>query len=293
MLESVLQLLVVASIYAILGISMNLLLSQVGIFSMAYGGMFGVGAYAAALVLLRGHSFAAATLTAVAVCAAAGAVVSVPALRTAGDYFIAASFALQVIAFDLFTNLVAVTNGPAGLYGVPPPRVLGIPMQSSGRFLALVACLAAIALYVGVRIRRSNFGLVLRAISEDEVAPAALGRNIYYFKVTTAIAASALIGLAGALYATYLGYVNPSPFGLEATVLVATIVILGGTGNFAGSIVASVVLWAFPEALRYLDLPTSVQGPLHQLLYGVLLLGMVVFRLVAQRRRAGGALAQG
>jgi branched-chain amino acid transport system permease protein len=287
MVESVLQLLVVASIYAILGISMNLLLSQVGIFSMAYGGMFGVGAYAAALALLRGWPFSAAALAAVALCAVAGALVSIPALRTSGDYFIAATFALQVIAFDLFTNLVPVTNGPAGLYGVPPPRVLGMTVQSSGRFLALAAALVALALYVAVRIRRSNFGLVLRAISEDEVAPAALGRNIYYFKVSTAITASAVIGLAGALYAAYLGYVNPSPFSLEATVLVATIVILGGIGNFAGSVLASVVLWAFPEGLRYLDLPTSLQGPLHQLLYGLLLVGIVVLRLAGQRGESG------
>ena len=177
MIESVLQLLVIASIYAILGVSMNLLLSQVGIFSMAYGGMFGVGAYAAALALLRGLPFSVAALAAVALCAVAGALVSIPALRTSGDYFIAATFALQVIAFDLFTNLVTVTNGPAGLYGVPPPRVLGFAVQSSGRFLALAAALVALALYVAIRIRRSNFGLVLRAISEDEVAPAALGRE--------------------------------------------------------------------------------------------------------------------
>jgi branched-chain amino acid transport system permease protein len=156
-----------------------------------------------------------------------------------------------------------------------------------------VAVLVTLAWYVARRIHRSNFGLVLRAISEDEVAPAALGRNIYYFKVSTAIAASALIGLAGGLYATYLGYVNPSPFALDATVLVATIVIVGGIGRFGGSIVAAVVLWAFPEALRYLDLPTSIQGPLHQLLYGVLLLGVVATRLVAARRRDGGALARG
>ena len=293
MIEGVLQLLIVAAIYAILGISMNLLLSQVGIFSMAYGGIFGVGAYAAALVLLRGQPFLLAVAAAVVACGLAGAVVSIPALRTVGDYFIAATFALQVIAFDLFTNLVSVTNGPAGLYGVPPPRVLGIALQSSGRFLALVAALVAVTSYVALRIHRSNFGLVLRAISEDEVAPAALGRNIYYFKVTTAIAASALIGLAGALYATYLGYVNPSPFGLDATVLVATIVIVGGIGNFAGSIAAAVVLWAFPEGLRYLDLPTSLQGPLHQLLYGLLLLGVVAARLMAARRRRGGSLARG
>lgn len=291
MVDGILQLLVIATIYAILGVSMNVLLSQVGIFSMAYGGMFGVGAYAAALVLLHGGSFPVAVLVAVLACAAAGAIVSIPTLRTSGDYFIAATFALQIIAYDLFVNLVQVTNGPAGLYGVPPPRVLGWAIDSGWKALALAAAFGAAALYVSYRIRSSNFGLVLRAISEDEVAPAALGRNVYAFKVATAVTASALIGLAGAAYAAYLGYVNPSPFALEATVLVATIVILGGTGNFAGTFVASMALWAFPEALRYLDVPTSIQGPLHQLLYGLLLLVIVVGRLLAGRR--GGALARG
>lgn len=283
----IVNLLVISIIYAILGISMNILLSQVDIFSMAYGVLFGISAYTVSICLLKGYSYPVSVLITVFLCGLTGAIVSIPSLRNIGDYFIAATFALQWAVHELFINLVDVTNGPAGLYGIPQPAIFGYVIDTPIKFLFLAIVFLLVTLYASVSIKKSKFGLVLRAIREDETVVFAFGRNVYNYKVAVVIVSSLLIAFAGAIYAPYLGYVNPSPFTIDSTIIVATIVILGGIGNFYGTIGGALIVWIFPEIIRYLEVPSSVQGPLHQLLYGLLLISVIYGKVIFSRKNRG------
>lgn len=119
-----LDFLTLLGIYSILAISLNLLLGYTGIFSMSHAALFGIGAYVSGILAKNFQwNFFVTLLLAIVVTMLASAIVSIPSLRIAGDYFIVASFALQLIIFDIFTNWVDVTNGPAGLPGIPRPEI--------------------------------------------------------------------------------------------------------------------------------------------------------------------------
>jgi branched-chain amino acid transport system permease protein len=110
------------AIFAILGLSLNLLVGYAGLFSMATGALYGVGAYAFALTTTSlGLPLPVTVLAAVLVPAAVGAVVAIPSLRISGDYLVIASFGLQTVIVAMLTNLDGLTGGPGGIYGIPAP----------------------------------------------------------------------------------------------------------------------------------------------------------------------------
>lgn len=274
-----LNFLIMAGIYSILSLSLNLLIGYVGVFSLSHAALFGIGAYVSALTVKELHlPWLLAVLGAVLVTGIAGSLVAGPALRIAGDYYVVASYALQVIAYAAFVNLTEITQGPAGLPGIPRPEIFGFRVAGPVPYLVLTAACVLLALGVVWRVAHSPFGRVLRAVSEDEVAVMALGKDVVGAKVKVAMVSAALAGMAGSLYAHYVTFVNPSSFTADESVFIATLVIVGGTGSVWGSILGALTLTALPEAIKVLPVPLSVVGPLRQLLYGVLLVAFMFLR---------------
>ncbi len=270
--------LVMVGIYAILAMSLNLLVGYSGIFSLAHAAIYGIGAYASALAALKlGLGFWGGLLVAAVVGAAAAALVAIPSLRVAGDYYVVASFGLQVVLLTVFTEWTAVTNGHAGLPGIPRPRVLGWVVDTPFKYVLLAAALAALTYAICHRLTNSAFGRVLQAIRDDEIAAQAMGKNVVLVKIVVATASSALGALAGSLYAHYITYINPSSFALHESIFIMSLVILGGSDRLAGPVVGAFILLAVPEALKFLAIPDSVAAPMRQILYGALLM---VFMLV-------------
>jgi branched-chain amino acid transport system permease protein len=125
---------------------------------------------------------------------------------------------------------------------------------------------------------RAPFGRLLRAIREDELAVAAFGKNVLFAKVRAAAIAGVMAGAAGGLYAVYLSFIDPTTFDLNASVLLLTMVVLGGARTLAGSIVGPLVLLALPQLLTFIDIPTTTAAAVRQGIYGLLLILFMVFR---------------
>ncbi len=282
--------LVMVGIYTILAVSLNLLVGYAGIFSLAHAAVYGIGAYASALVALKlGLGFWGGLVVAAVAGACAAALVGIPSLRVAGDYYIVASFGLQVVILTVFMNWTDLTNGHAGLVGIPRPRVFGLVIDNPFKYVVLSLALAALTYAICRRLTGSAFGRTLRAVREDEIAAQATGKNVVLVKIVITTISSALGALGGSLYAHYITYINPSSFTLDESIFIMSLVILGGTERLAGPVVGAFILLAVPEALKFLAIPDTVAAPTRQVLYGGLL---ILFMFVRPEGILGRARAK-
>ena len=271
---------VLAAIYVLLGLSTNLLVGIVGIFSVSQAAVFGVGAYVVAHFLMATDplSFIPALVIAAACCVALNILVTLPSLRVSGDYFVVTSFGIQLLATAVFTNWTAGTGGANGLPDIPPPDLFGLQIKSTQQYMMLCVAVSALGCLCFYLIMRAPFGRLLRAIREDETAVAAAGKNVLRAKVSAAALAGAFAGTAGGLYATFLSFIDPSSFDLDASILLLTMVVVGGARTLAGSIVGPFLLLALPQVLTLVDIPTTIAAAARQLIYGVLLILFMLFR---------------
>ena len=263
----------------LLGLSTNLLVGIVGIFSVSQAAVFGVGAYiVAAATMSDTMSFLPALLIAAACGLALNVLVTLPSLRVSGDYFVVTSFGIQLLATAIFTNWTDGTGGANGLPGIPPPDIFGLAVTETRQFLVLSTVLLALGCLAFWLAMRAPYGRLLRAIREDELAVAAAGKNILFAKVSAAALAGAFAGSAGGLYGSFLSFVDPSSFDLDASILLLTMVVVGGARTLSGSIIGPFVLLALPQLLALVDIPTTIAAAARQLIYGVLLIAFMLFR---------------
>jgi branched-chain amino acid transport system permease protein len=285
----VLHLLIYFEIYAILALSLNLVVGYCGLLTLAHAGYFAVGGYTYALLSLTWHwGFLPAAVIAMAVPALLSLAVSLPAWRFRGDFFVLMSLAVQSFIFSLLYNWTAsgepvgswrnLTNGPFGLTGIAKPTFLGWSARSIGSVAAVGALLLAFAAFVFWRLKHSPWGRLLKCMRDDELAARGLGKNTRLVKMQAMAFACAFAGLAGALYAAYVGYLDPSSASLDESILMLCMVIVGGVGNFRGPLVGAAVLLLIPEALRFANLPDAAAANLRLMAYGWLLILMTHFR---------------
>jgi len=278
-LAYLLHILILIGIYVILAESLNLIAGYTGLLSIAHAAFYGVGAYAAALLALRFAAPVWLTIPAALVAAGAlGLIVAWPGLRVRDDYFVIATFAFQIIVFSVMNNWVALTGGPLGLPGIPRPELLGWVVNEHWEFLVVVGVAAALTVFVSWRLVRSPFGRVLRAIREDEVFAAAVGKNVAWFKTTVFMVGGAMAAVGGCLYAYYITFIDPTSFTVMESIFIISIVIVGGAGSLRGAALGAVVLVVLPEALRFVGLPNAVAANLRQIFYGLLLILFMMFR---------------
>ena len=270
---------VLAEIYVLAVMSTNLLVAITGIFSVSQAAIVGVGAYVVGAATVDGAiPFVPACVLAIALCVVLNVAITLPALRVAGDYFVVTSFGIQLLATAAFTNLTAVTGGANGLPAIPPPELFGAEIGSTLGYLAL--CTAALA--VGAAgfwlMLRSPFGRLLRALREDELAVAAAGKRVLHAKVAAAAVAGAYAGAAGVLYASFLSFIDPSSFDIDASILLVTMMVVGGARTLAGAVVGPFLLLGLPQLLNLLAVPTTYAGSVRQFIYGALLVACMLFR---------------
>lgn len=271
--------LILSEIYVLLGLSTNLLVGVVGIFSVSQAAVFGVGAYIVGDFLLSGTlSFLPAVAVAAVACIALNVLITLPSLRVAGDYFVVTSFGIQLLATATFTNWTWGTGGANGLPGVPPPDLFGMQIASTRGILAVSTVAAVLGCLAFWLILRAPFGRLLKAIREDELAVAAAGKGVLRAKVSAAALAGAFAGVAGGVYATYLSFIDPTSFDLDASILLLTMVVVGGARTLWGSVLGPFLLLALPQLLTLIAIPTTYAATMQQLVYGALLIAFALFR---------------
>lgn len=278
-MDYLLHVLVLIGIYAALAASLDLLAGHTGLLSVAQSAFYGLGAYTSALLAVKfGASFPVSVLAGMVVASLVSFVISLPSLRLHDDYFVIATFGFQMILFSIFNNWMELTRGPLGIPGIPQPVIFGWHVQTHAEFLILAAMFAGLAFFIVGRITTSPLGRVLRAIREDEVFAQSLGKNTLYFKVTAFAVSAALAASAGSLYAHYITFIDPTSFTVMESILVISIVIIGGAGSRWGPVIGAVALVTLPEALRFVGLPSPIAANVRQIIYGALLVVMMMVR---------------
>jgi branched-chain amino acid transport system permease protein len=278
-MEYVLHVLVIAGIYVILAESLNLVVGFAGIPAMGHAAFSCIGAYTSALLALNwGVSPFAGMLAGAVAGGVLGLVVAYPALRLKGDYLALATFGAGVIVYNVAKNWIGLTRGPMGLPNIPTFSMGHRVFDSAWSYLILVVIVASLVVWACRNVATSVFGREVTSVREDETAALALGKNTARLKLVVFVAGAFFAGIAGSLYAHYITFIDPSSFAVMESILILLMVIFGGMGSIAGSVVGAVLLVVIPELLRFVGLPSSVAAPLRQMLYGLLLVLLMLWR---------------
>jgi branched-chain amino acid transport system permease protein len=269
----ILHIFIMINIYFILALSLNLLVGYTGLLSMCHAAFYGIGAYISTLAIMKLHiPFIPSLLLSVAGAILLSFLISIPSLRLKGDYFVLASLAFQIIIFTILYNWIGLTRGPYGIPGIPRPKLFGTEIDSIPSyfiFSLIVAGICGVLLYL---IKNSPFGRVLKAIREDEIATAALGKNVMKFKIIAFAIAAGFGAVPGVLFAGYMRYIDPTSFTLMESVFIISIIIIGGTGNISGPLIGTVLMVILPEILRFLSMPDAIAANMRQIIYGLLII---------------------
>ncbi len=273
------HILVMINLYAILAMSLNLVTGYTGLLSLCHAAFYGIGAYTTTLLMMNaGWGFLPALLAAIGLTAALSLIIAVPSLRLKGDYFVLATLGFQIIVFTILYNWVDLTRGPYGIPGIPIPKVFGVEISSVFLYFLFSGALAGACELLLWALTNSPFGRVLKAIREDEIAAAALGKNVPLLKVTAFAIGAAFAAVPGGLFAGYMRYIDPTSFTLMESIFILSIVVIGGAGNMIGPIIGAVFMVVLPEALRFLHIPDAIAANLRQIIYGLLLIILMRFR---------------
>ncbi len=283
----------VFAIWAILTVSLNLVVGFTGLLSVGHVGFFGIGAYTVAILTsnaeyeqLRteaiptfGWPFFFALPLGVLLAGVIALVVGVVFNRFRDDIYVLVSFGFAIISFNVFLNWRGLTRGAFGIHEVPRPAVGGWMLDGELEFLVFALAILGIVVLLSWFIVTSSFGRVLTAIREDEQAIAVFGYQTTHFKLAVWTISAMMAGLAGGLFASWTSFVDPNSFILLESMLLVAIVILGGLATIWGSLLGAMAFVLLEEGMRFLPfLPTIYVGHARLVVLGILLVLLMLFR---------------
>ena len=267
---------ILIGIYILLAISINLLLGYTGQLSLGHAAFFGVGAYVSALVFLnlKMPMFVGMALAPIAT-GILGWIISKLAFRLRGAYFVIMTIGIAETLKLVGLNWVDLTKGPMGLTdigtSVIPLGALGvIDFSKKIPYYYLIFLLVLLCLFVQYRLVHSTFGRAFISIRENEDLAESVGINSYKYLVIVVVISAAIAGIAGALYAHYVSFVDPGVFGFFVSVNAVMTVIGGGQGTLVGPVIGAILFTLIPEWLR-------VFGEARMAVYAVVVIFIVIF----------------
>lgn len=252
--EYYLQILTQGYLFAIAACGLNVILGLAGQLSLAHAGFFGIGAYAVALLATRaGLSFWIGLPAGVALCAASGYAVGSICLRSKGHYFAIFTMAVGIIIHLVIQKWESLTHGHIGVIGIPGPGAIGpISFDSAiaRSYLALFFLVAT--LFAITRLVRSPVGRTWMAVRESEALAAAVGVNVMAAKRLAFMISAALAGLAGGLFAGFIGFLGPEAANVETTFNMLLYVMVGGIGSLSGPVAGTFIVYGLSQVLAVL-----------------------------------------
>jgi len=278
------QIMTTALIYVMLAMGLNVVVGFAGLLDLGYIAFFAVGAYTSGIFTTRlGWPMWAAIPPVIVFCVIAGVVIGGPTLRLRSDYLAIVTLGFGEIIRLTANNLIPVTGGPSGIFGIPTWRfggwsftdgitVGGIHFDRRVTFYYFVATIVLVVGVVGLsRLAKGRLGRAWQAVRDDEDAAEAMGINTYMAKITAYIIGAVWAGLAGQLMASHISTVSPTQFQFLYSALVLCAVVIGGMGSMPGAIIGAFLISLMPEVLR--DVWEN-----RYLLFGALLLVVMMFR---------------
>lgn len=275
----------ISLIYSSLALSLNFVSGYTGNVSLGHAAFFGLGGYVSALLTQLMHvPFWPAFFISGLAAALIGIPLGAPALRIKGPFLVVVTYGCGEVFKYVAINL-DITGGPAGLPGLLTPSVAGISFSDigvSGKEMYIITALL-LALFIAffmARLEESRIGHAFAAIREDEIAAAAMGINTAYYKLLAFVLGALFAGLAGSLFVHYLSFVSPDILSSNESIMILTMVVVGGARSIAGSFLGAFLLVVIPEVLRYLKDIAGLSYDPWLVLFGLLL--MVMMRVKPQ-----------
>jgi branched-chain amino acid transport system permease protein len=254
-----LHLLIMVGIWSIAASSLNLILGYTGQGSLGHAAFFGIGAYASALLMVKlGVTFWLALPSACIVAAFFGFLIGLPALRTRGSYFAIATLAFNIIVTIIIEHWEDFTQGGAGISGIPKPSPILLPLVGKISFTSmaaqyyLVLFFLLVTLFLIHRIIQSPEGKTYQAIRGGESLAESLGINTMANKLASFTVSAFFAGLAGALYASYHGFISPDTTNFHIGFDLLIYLLVGGVATLPGPIIGAVIMTLLPESLQFL-----------------------------------------
>jgi branched-chain amino acid transport system permease protein len=261
------------------------LMVKIGQLSVAQPAFMGIGAYGSALLTMRLGMPPALSLLVGGVFAAVTALIFGPVfLRIKGVYFALLTYAFGQIVDLIFQEWTSLFGGNSGLYGIPKFSILGWRLTAIQNYYTMGLIFAAIFYVVVLAVERSDIGSIFESLNENEMLSRSIGTNALSWQVAAFVLSAFIAGVSGGLYAFYIGFLSPDPFGFRGSVDLIVMIVIGGASSVLGPILGAIIVVPLPEILR--------EAREYQLLiYGVCLMLFLIFlkqgiiSLIEPRRR--------
>jgi len=253
MIDYLIAILTFVAVGTLLGFALNVQWGQAGMLNFGLAGLFGIGAYAAAILSKHGVDGFTATAAAVALTATVSALVSFVTIGLREDCLAISTVAFAEVVRLVLMNETWLTGGTNGIRDIPRP-LLDVIGSNHYEAAFLAACLAIVAIVYGLLelVLRAPFGRALRAAREDDIVTATLGKNVQVLRIKAFVIGGAVIGLAGALHAFYFTYIDPGQFAGSVMIYALMAVIIGGKGSNRGLLAGACMVMMLLEGTRFL-----------------------------------------
>jgi branched-chain amino acid transport system permease protein len=267
-----LRIAIVVWVYALAAIGLNLLMGFAGQVSLGHAGFFGIGAYSVALGPSHlGLSSALSLPAGVVFCGLVALILGKPILRLKGHYLAVATLGFGMLVFMVLTNEVALTGGPDGVQ-VQRVVIMGWTVKGTDNWYWITGGALIIGVWLALNLMNSPTGLALRAIRDSEIAASVLGVDVARYKLIVFVISACFAATAGGALALYNGHVTPGVADFLISVQMVTMVVLGGMGSVAGSLVGAALIVMLPQFL------TALHEYEHAFLGLVMILTMIFMR---------------
>ena len=280
-------------LYAILGLSLNIILGYAGMFHMGHAAFYAIGAYTTAIL---NTSYGVPVLWTLPLSGLAAALfalaVARPIIHLRGDYLLIVTIGMvEIVRIALINDVFGITGGANGIFGIDRPQLFGFKIRQPQHFFYLIWLFAGLTILLFSLLERSRFGRALNYLREDEVAAEGSGINTAAYKLAAFVLGAGWAGMAGTIFAAKMTIISPESFSVWESVVLFMIVILGGAGNIAGVILGAFLVVGLPEIFR--DFASA-----RMLFYGLAMMFMMIYRTqgilpprprVYRLDRAGGA----
>lgn len=262
------------AIWSMVALAYALPVGYAGMLHLGHIGLFGVGAYTAALLIVAGAPFWVVVPAAGLAGGAVGFLLALPARRIKAEHYALITLGALFVIFSILLNWISVTRGPFGVTGIHRPDGFAEPAS----FLALVAAALVVMAAFVHRVTSSPFGKALEAVRDDDLVAESLGKPVAKLRIACLVVSAVLVGIAGAFYAPFLQFINTQLFWLDNAVWVLAALVIGGLASFPGALIGMAALFLIFEPIRFIDLPLELVGPLRFMIFSLLLLLVVLFR---------------
>ncbi len=260
-------------LYAALGLSLNLIVGHAGLFNLGHAAFYAVGAYTAAIINTHFHIPILMLMPLCGLTAGLFALlIARPIIHLRGDYLCIVTIGVgEIVRIALINNVFGITGGANGIFGISRPNLFGWVIRQPHEFFYLIWAFVALTIFFFHRLENSRFGRALNYLREDETAAEGSGIDTAHYKLMAFVLGAAWAGMVGNIYAAKMTIIAPESFSFWESVVMFTLIILGGSGSIPGVLLGAFLIVGLPEVFRGF---TNAR----MMVFGAAMIAMMIFR---------------